>query len=199
VGYRLTDVASFPAQLDDCKSAIKWLKKNAESKGCDPNRMVVWGSSAGGHLVSMLGTTGDPNDDSDDIQGVVDWFGPSELLTMQKQRTLPTKLDADAPDSFESKLVGGALQENPEKAAAASPVTHVTADDTPFLIMHGDQDPLVSLTQSQTLFKKLQDANVPASLHVLEGAGHGGREFQTDESRTLIRNFLNDRLRRTGD
>ena len=195
VGYRLTDVATFPSQLEDCQAAIKWLKEKAGSRGVDANRIVVWGASAGGHLVSMLGTTGDPDDPADDISGVIDWYGPAELLTMQAQRTLPVKLNADAPNSFESKLVGGALQKNPDKAKNASPVTHVTSDDAPFLIMHGDKDPLVSVTQSRTLNAKLKKAGVRTKLHVLRGAGHGGPEFQSELSRKMIREFLNDRLR----
>ncbi len=191
IGYRLTDVAPFPAQLDDCKAGIKWLKKNGAEFGIDADRIVVWGSSAGGHLAAMLGTTGDPEDPGDDIDGVIDWFGPTELLTMQEQRTLPVKLDANAPDSYESKLVGGPLQENPGKAKAASPITHVTADDAPILIFHGDQDPLVPLTQSYTLVKAYDAVEVPAQLVVIAGAGHGGPPFQTDGAREVMLDFLN--------
>ena len=194
VGYRLTDAAIFPAQLEDCKAGIQWLKDHADDYGYDPDKIVVWGSSAGGHLVSMLGTTGDPDDASDDLQGVIDWFGPSELLTMQKERTLPTRLNADAPDSFESKLIGGTLQENPDKAREASPLTHVTADDTAFLIMHGTNDALVPLMQSRKLQKALEGVGVSAQLEILEGAGHGGKEFQSDEARAVIRNFLKEQL-----
>ncbi|MEC5126159.1 alpha/beta hydrolase [Verrucomicrobiales bacterium BCK34] len=191
IGYRLTDVAPFPAQLDDCKAGIQWLKKNGAEFGVDADRIVVWGSSAGGHLVAMLGTTGDPEDSGDDIDGVIDWFGPTELLTMQEQRTLPVKLDANAPDSYESKLVGGTLQEVPEKAKAASPVTHVTKDDAPILILHGNQDPLVPLQQSYTLVKAYDAVEVPAQLVVIEGAGHGGPAFQTEGARKVMLEFLN--------
>jgi acetyl esterase/lipase len=190
VGYRLTDGAAFPAQLEDCKAGIGWLREHAEEKGFDGEKIVVWGGSAGGHLVSMLGTTGEPDDESDDLDGVINWFGPSQLLTMQEQRLLPTRLDANAPDSFESRLVGGTLQEHPEKARAASPITHVTSDDAPFLIMHGDRDALVPLEQSRRLTAALEKAGVDVKLHVLEGAGHGGREFQGEEARKVIRDFL---------
>ena len=196
VGYRLTDTAIFPAQLDDCKVGIQWLKDHAEDYGYDASKVIVWGSSAGGQLVSMLGTTGDPDNQADDLAGIIDWFGPSELLTMQEQRTLPVPLDANAPDSFESKLIGGTLPDHPEKAAAASPLTHVTADDAPFLIMHGDQDALVPLEQSRRLLAALQKAGVPARLHVIPGAGHGGPAFQTDEAHEVIRSFLNETLDR---
>ena len=193
IGYRLTDVAPFPAQLDDCKAGIQWLKKNGNEFGVDADRIVVWGSSAGGHLVAMLGTTGDPETTKDDIDGVIDWFGPSELLTMQEQRTLPVDLDANAPDSYESRLVGGTLQENPEKAKAASPLTHVTADDTPILIFHGNEDALVPLKQSYLLVKAYDNMAVPAQLVVIEGAGHGGPAFQTTGARKVMLDFLNER------
>lgn len=142
----------------------------------------------------MLGTTGDPDDDADDLDGIIDWFGPSELLTMQKERVLPTELNADAPDSFESKLLGGTLQENPDKARAASPLTHVTGDDTQFLIMHGDQDALVPLVQSQKFVTALEKAGVPVELVVLPGAGHGGKDFQSEKARGEIREFLEERF-----
>jgi acetyl esterase/lipase len=190
VGYRLTDVAAHPAQLNDCKTALRWLKENADQYGYDASRIVVWGASAGGHLVALLGTTGNPTDPADDIAGVVDWFGPAELLTMQAQRTLPTRLNADAPDSFESRLVGGPLQERRNVATSASPVTHVTADDAPFLIMHGDKDALVSISQSRTLNKKLTAAGVESELVVLEGAGHGGPAFNSERARDRILAFI---------
>jgi len=143
----------------------------------------------------MLGTTGVADDKSDDLRGIIDWFGPSDLLTMQKERTLPTQLNADAPDSFESRLLGGSLQEHPEKARAASPLMHVTSDDTPFLIMHGAQDALVPLKQSEKFQAALEKAGVPVELVVLPGGGHGGKDFQSDESRGVIRKFLQERLR----
>lgn len=194
IGYRLTDTASFPAQLDDCKAAIVWLKSNAKEMGLNASRVVVWGASAGGHLVAMLGTTGDASTDQDDIAGVIDWFGPSELLTMQSQRTLPTNLNADAPDSFESRLVGGPLQATAQVAKQASPITHVDSSDAPFLIMHGDRDPLVSITQSRTLHAKLGAAGVSSKLVVLPGAGHGGPAFMSEESRNTIGQFLKKHL-----
>lgn len=190
VGYRLTDEAVFPSQLDDCKQAILWLREHANQYGLSKSKIVVWGSSAGGHLASMVGLTSDPNTTSDNALGVIDWYGPAELLTMQRQRTLPTKLNADAPDSFESKLIGGALQENQSRAIEASPVSHITADDPPFLIMHGNMDPLVSIDQSRTLAGKLKATGVDVQLVELPGAGHGGRAFQSDENRAIVLQFL---------
>jgi len=196
VGYRLTDEAVFPNQMMDCKRAITWLRENGWKYGLSKSKIVVWGSSAGGHLASMVGLTSDPNTKRDDVCGVIDWYGPAELLTMQLQRKFPTRLDADAPDSFESKLIGGALQENRWRASQASPVSHVTADDPPFLIMHGDMDALVSIEQSRTLAGKLKIAGVDVQLVELPGAGHGGGAFQSDENRQTILRFLKESFNR---
>ena len=118
VGYRLSQVAKWPAQIQDCKAAVRWLRANAEKYHLDPKRFAVWGSSAGGHLVAMLGTSGGVaefdgagNDlkASSSVQAVVDWFGPTDFLQMDRAGS---SMKHDAPDSPESKLIGGAIQEN---------------------------------------------------------------------------------------
>lgn len=175
IGYRLSGESQWPAQIHDCKAAIRWIKAHASEHGLDPERIAVWGSSAGGHLVAMLGvsdgvaelegTIGAHTDRNARVNCVVDFFGPADLLTMGGKHD-----DAASP---ESKLIGGAVQENPDKARSASPVTHVTADDAPFLIVHGDQDPAVPHDQSVALEKKLEAAGVPVILITVEGGEHG--------------------------
>src|SRR5208282_1821342 len=144
INYRLSQHATLPAQIEDCKAAIRWLRANAKTYHLDPDRIGVWGASAGGHLVALLGTTGgvkelegnDGNlDQSSRVQAVVDWFGPTDFRNIGKQ--------LESPNSPVSKLLGGPVSENKEKAEKASPVTYVGKDDPPFLIMHGDKDPLV--------------------------------------------------------
>jgi acetyl esterase/lipase len=180
VGYRLSDEAQWPSQIHDCKAAIRWIKGNAAEYGLDPERIVVWGSSAGGHLVAMLGvsdgvkelegTIGAHLDQNGKVHSVIDFFGPTEMLTMgDHESTIPH----NAPDSPESKLIGGALQENPEKAKSASPIEHVTADDSPYLIVHGTEDPLVPYPQSVDFEKRLESVGVPVTLLTVEGGGHG--------------------------
>lgn len=179
VGYRLSPEARFPAQIHDCKGAVRWLRAHAKEHNLDPQRFVAWGSSAGGHLVALLGTSGgveelegSVNDlrESSRVRAVIDWFGPSDFLRIGEPEST---IKHNAPDSPESKLIGGALLENKDKAAKASPVTYVTGDDPPFLIMHGDRDLTVPLQQSQLLHDALKKAGVDSTFVPMKGAGHG--------------------------
>jgi dipeptidyl aminopeptidase/acylaminoacyl peptidase len=123
------------------------------------------------------------------VQAVCDWFGPTDFLQMSK---FPSQMDHDAADSPESKLVGGAIQENKEKVASANPITYVTGDDPPFLIMHGDKDPLVPHSQSELLHAALTKAGVPSTLHVVAGAGHG---LGGSEINRMVSDFFNRHLK----
>lgn len=183
VGYRLSQEATWPAQIHDCKAAIRWIRANAVKYGLDPERIGVWGTSAGGHLVAMLGlclpVDGEPHplegtlgkhlDQSSVVTCVVNYFGPSELLTMDDH---PSSIVHNAPNSPESQLIGGALQEHPEQARKASPVTHVTDKAPPFLHMHGDKDRLVPYAQSVELDRLLDGAGVSSTLLTMVGRGH---------------------------
>ena len=210
VTYRFSQDAVFPAQIEDCKSAIRWLRKNAAQYNIDPEKIGVWGSSAGGHLVAMLGVSGDVKDwekgenldQSSRVQAVCDWFGPSNLLTFGPQggndrpngaRPFPA---TDAADSPEGKLIGGAVPENKEKARAASPTTYVTKDDAPFLIVHGDKDPLVPHAQSKELHELLEKTGVPSKLITLPGAGHGGPQFNSRETMSQVEEFFAKTLKK---
>jgi acetyl esterase/lipase len=184
VEYRLSQEAIFPAQIEDCKCAIRFLRANAKQYGVNPDRIGVWGHSAGGHLVALLGTAGDVKelegkggwpDQSSRVQAVVDCFGPTDFTQMGNG----PQIAHNTPNSPESLLIGGPVQENKDKAAKANPITYVTKDDPPFLIMHGDKDPLVPLSQSEILSEALKKAGVDATLHVVKGGGHGfgGREI----------------------
>jgi len=192
INYRLSQHAIFPAQIEDCKAAVRWLRVHAPEHGIDPDRIGVWGASAGGHLVALLGTTGnvkefDRGKDSavsSRVQAVCDWFGPTDFTQMSK---CPGDMDHDAPDSPESQLVGGSVQENKAQARRANPITYVSKDDPPFLIMHGDKDPLVPLNQSELLADALKKAGVEVTFHVVKGAGHG---FGGRENFELVRNFF---------
>ncbi len=200
VGYRLTDEAHWPAQIHDCKAALRWIRGNAGKYHLDPDRIGVWGSSAGGHLVAMLGTSGGVEalegelgsyaDQSSRVTCVVDFFGPSELLTMGDA---PSDLDHNGAGSPESLLVGGTLQEMKEVAKDASPVTYVSRDDPPFLIVHGDKDGTVPYSQSVRFHELLQQAEVDTTLITIEGAGHGGFASRTLNDR--VRAFFEKHLR----
>jgi len=199
INYRLSQHAIFPAQIEDCKAAIRWLRANASRYGYDPNRIGVWGASAGGHLVALLGATGDvkefdvgPNAGvSSRVQAVCDFFGPTDFTKMS---SFPSTMKHDAPDSPESKLIGGPIQENKDKVRRANPITYVTKDDPPFLIVHGDKDPLVPHNQSEILLDALQKTGVEATLYTVPGGGHGG--FKDPQVEILVAEFFNKHLRR---
>lgn len=201
VGYRFSQEAKWPAQIHDCKAAIRWIRANAGKHGLDPGHIAVWGSSAGGHLVAMLGTSGDVEPleggcgnpgHSSRVACVVDYFGPSDFLRM---RDFPGRMDHDSSNSPESQLVGGPIQENPDKVRAANPITYVSPDDPPFLIVHGEKDPTVPFNQSALLHAALEAAGVEVTLHKIPGAGHGGPEFQGEELMQKVSDFLARHLR----
>lgn len=195
IGYRLTDEARWPAQIHDCKAAIRWLRGNADQHDFNANRIVVIGTSAGGHLVAMLGTSGGlPELEgtlgpfpsvSSRVQGVIDFFGPSDLTTMGGWH--------DSPDSPEARLLGGPVPERAALARAASPIQYVTADDPPFLIIHGTADQIVPFDQSVDLQKKLTSVGASALLIPIEGGGHG--RFNSPELGERIAAFLENQLR----
>jgi enterochelin esterase family protein len=199
ISYRLSDVATFPAQIHDVKAAVRWLRANADRFGFDPNRFGAWGSSAGGHLVALLGTSGDVAElegsvgtvgVSSKVQAVVDFFGPTDFLQMDK---FPSNIVHNGPKSPESLLVGGTITEHPDRVAKANPITYVTPDDPPILIVHGDEDKLVPLNQSELLFAALQKAGVESRFEVARGEGHG---FKSDNPRRMAMAFF-DRAFRT--
>lgn len=199
LNYRLSQHAIWPAQIEDCKAAVRWLRAHAEEYKLDPKRFGAWGPSAGGHLVSMLGTTGNVAeyevgehlDVSSRVQCVVDYFGPTDFLQMDRQR-LPDGMIHDTADSPESQLVGGAIQENKEKTARANPITYVSSDAPPFLIVHGDQDPLVPYQQSVLLANALALAGVEMTFYTVIGAGHG--RFTDPKLPGLTQSFLDKHL-----
>jgi len=200
IEYRLSGEATWPAQIFDCKAAIRWVRANAAKYHLDPERIGVVGGSAGGHLVAMLGASGGveslegdvgPNKGlSSRVQCVVDEFGPSDFLTIGDY---PSQLKHNAANSPESKLIGGALLDHKEQARAASPITYVAAGDPPFLIIHGDADPVVPFNQSERLQAALKKAGVESILIAVTGAGHGG--FRNPEVDHRIRQFFDKHLR----
>lgn len=192
VEYRLVQEAPFPAQIEDCKAAIRFLRAKAKDYNLDPDHIGVWGQSAGGHLVALLGTSGGVKEiegkvgehltDSSRVQAVCDWYGPADLATM------PQKSGVVAVNN----RLGRSPQQNREMAAQASPVTYATRDDPPFLIMHGDQDRTVPLAQSQQLQEVLKKAGVDSTLLVVKGYGHG---FRTPETYKAVADFFDKNLK----
>jgi acetyl esterase/lipase len=190
LNYRLSDEAVFPAQLDDCRAALRFLRANAKKYNLDADHVGVWGGSAGGHLVALLGTTGGRTQStdglSDKVQCVVDWYGPTDLTP-------------DGPGKGQNiavitQLLGGPLQEKLELATQASPLKQVTKDAAPFLIVHGDADHTVNPEHSRLLLAALHKAGVEATLQILPGAGHSGPQFTSAENLKLIEDFFRKHL-----
>ncbi|MEZ5943433.1 MAG: prolyl oligopeptidase family serine peptidase [Planctomycetaceae bacterium] len=199
INYRLTDQAQWPAQIDDCRAAIRWLRQNANEFKLDGNHIAAWGGSAGGHLVALMGTLDAPPNEtiSSRVQAVCDWYGPTDLLTMPPNVLSDTRTQEDIANSNGAKLLGATVRDVPDLAKQASAWYQVSSDDPPFLIMHGEKDPGVPLEQSERLHEKLKAAGVESTFHIVPGAGHGGKEFQTPEVREIIREFFDKHLKAT--
>ena len=204
INYRLSQHAIFPAQIEDCKAAVRWLRANAPQYGYDPDRVASYGASAGGHLAAMLGTTGDVKafdiganpGVSSRVQAVVDFFGPTDFLQMDAHHVSAQAMVHDTPDSPESQLVGGPIRDNAEKVARANPVTYVTPDDPPFFIVHGDADVLVPHHQSELLEAALRKAGVRVWLVTIPGGPHGGETVK--QGLPLALDFLAETLHPEG-
>ncbi len=208
VGYRLSQEAIFPAQIRDVKAAVRWLRAHAQEYNLDPDRFGAWGPSAGGHLVALLGLTanfkewdhhGDHVEAADfsissAVQAVCDWYGPTDFLRMND---LPGLEDHNAPDSPESLLVGAPIQEHPGLVAWANPINYIHPGAfaqpgplPPFLICHGDQDPVVIPLESHLLHDALEQAGCASTLVIVPGAGHGFTGAQNAEMVERARDFF---------
>lgn len=169
--YRLSQEAKFPAQIEDCKCAVRFLRAHAREYGIDPDHIGAWGASAGGQLVSLLGTTagmkelegqGGWPEFSSRVQAVCDFYSPTDM-------TLPRERNQQNVDD----LFGGPVREHLEMARLASPILHVSKDSAPFLILHSDGDPVVPLSHSQALADKLRETGVEVHLEVVKDKYHG--------------------------
>ena len=201
IGYRLSDQAKFPAQVHDCKAAVRWLRAHADQYGYNADRIGVAGTSAGGHLALMLGVTGGVDelegdvggnsDQSSRVQAVVDYYGPSDFLLRSQNQ--PSK--TEKPDSPVRQLLGVAASKDEELAKLASPAFHVTQGDPPILIVHGERDKTVFLDQSKRMVEEYGKAGLDVTLVVVPGAGHGGAAHFTPVYRKKVADFLNSHLR----
>jgi len=199
INYRLTDEAIWPAQINDCKGAIRYLRAHAQDYHIDPDRVGVWGSSAGGHLVAMLGVSGGVKELEGDVggnlqyssrvQAVCDWFGPTDL----SQFTAP-----HGPLTLVvSKLLGGPIEKNEALCRSASPITYVNSEAPPFLIMHGSIDAMVPVGQSESLRDALQKAGVEVSFSLTPNKGHGYGSLASPANFTMVGEFFDKHLKVT--
>ncbi len=184
VSYRLSGEAQFPSQIHDVKAAVRWLRANATTYGADPNRFVVWGGSAGGHLAALLGVScnvpeleGTPvlgAETSSCVQGVVDFYAPIDFLQLDASRPAGSTAPLhSAATSAESRYLGCALLEcKPAAVRLSNPIAFLDKADPPFLIMHGDADTTVPPQQSQLLHDALTAKGVKSELVPVPGLPH---------------------------
>jgi len=197
IQYRLSTEAQWPAQMDDCRDAIRWLRENASQHQLDARHIGVWGSSAGGHLVALMGTLDLPKSEktSARVQAVCDWFGPSDLLTMPANIVGNGRTEEDVAKSNGAILLGTPVYKVPDTAKLASALHQVSKGDAPFLIMHGDADPQVPLEQSTRLHEKLKETGIPSEYIIIKGGAHGGPLFNTPEVQQQVLKFFERELK----
>ncbi len=171
ISYRLRDVAPYPAAVEDAKCAVRWVRANAKKLNIDPDRIAAVGGSAGGYLAMMIGYASDVksfegkggNEDvSSRVQAVVNFYGPVDLTTEYARN-----------HSLITGFLKKSYDEDQEIYKQASPLTHVSKDDPPTLILHGTIDDLVPISQADKLFEKLKENNIPVQYERLEGWPHG--------------------------
>ncbi len=196
IQYHFSHEALFPAQIHQCKAAIRWLRGQAVRFGFNAERIGVLGASAGGHLAALLGTSngcralegnlGEHRDQSSSVQAVVDLFGPTDFKLLLEY---PSDIDHAAVDSPEGLLLGGPVSEHPDRVALANPIEWISDQASPFLILHGKQDRATPWQQSQILADALEGQGRQVEFRLLESAGHGGPDFYAEEQADAILNF----------
>ncbi len=207
VEYRFSQKALFPAQIQDCQAAIRWLRARAQQYNFDPKHIGVIGGSAGGHLSALVGTAGGKKaftpiggneDQSDRVQAVCDIFGPADFSSVMRHadedKNVRNIFQFNTPGDPYSALIGASLDDKP-KAEVVSPVHYASADNPPFLILHGTHDALVPYAQSVQLEAALQQKGVPVWLQTLPGSGHGGPAFTHPAVLQLTQNFFDKYLK----
>ncbi|WP_236620864.1 alpha/beta hydrolase [Rhodopirellula sallentina] len=203
ISYRLSGQANFPAPIVDCNDALAYLYEHRNQYNLDMDRMFVMGTSAGGHLASLLGTTHNanvaefaskPSQPRGNILGIVDFYGPIDLVKLQEKRADD---DVENDQSPEAKMLGVSPRKRPDLAAKASPLTYVSANSPPFLMFHGDRDVRVPMAQSQLLSNALTENGVSNELVVVGGARHGDQKFDDTVYNDDVMTFLNRLLDET--
>lgn len=201
VEYRPTEVAPFPAQMCDAKTAIRFMRMHAEEYRVDPRRVAIWGDSSGGHTAVIAGITGDRQPDTElygeyscAVNCVVDWYGPTDIAKMNE---VPSTQDHIGPDSPEGYLIGRKnVLEHPELAAQTIPMGYLdpAIPTPPVLILHGSRDHLVSFEQSCLLYNTLKAMGREVTMYRLEGAYHGFGGFNSEKAVDLCVDFLKKHL-----
>lgn len=198
INYRLSGVAPFPAQIFDCKGAVRWLRANAEKYHLDADRIGIFGASSGGHLAALLGTTAGNVEFEGDVGGNLNFSSRVQCICAFYP---PTDLDLLVPDaagrasakSRLGKLLGGPLKQNLALAALASPLRFVNKDSAPFFLLHGETDSVVPVEQSKIFYDALKKTGVEAHLVIVPGKGHG--IIAPPDAAQQIYKFFDDHLK----
>jgi acetyl esterase/lipase len=198
INYRLSGVAPFPAQIFDCKGAVRWLRANAEKYHLDADRIGIFGASSGGHLAALLGTTAGNVEFEGDVGGNLNFSSRVQCICAFYP---PTDLDLLVPDaagrasakSRLGKLLGGPLKQNLALAALASPLRFVNKDSAPFFLLHGEMDSVVPVEQSKIFYDALKKTGVEAHLVIVPGKGHG--IIAPPDAAQQIYKFFDDHLK----
>jgi acetyl esterase/lipase len=193
IDYRLPPLSPWPAQLQDARCAVWFLRTHASALGIDPGRIGAWGSSAGGTLVALLGLAGVDGGQASAVQAVVDMFGAADLVDLGDSAPFPRAVARIA--------LGG----SPRVRRAASPLTYVPAGRTagasnlpPFLLLHGTDDQDMPPRHSQELARQLTAAGIRVRLVLVQGAGHGldspGQQPTPEQLTELVADFYSRSL-----
>lgn len=201
VEYRPSTTAPFPAQAEDVKSAIRYLRSRPDYFRFNPERVAVWGDSSGGHTALMAGFTGDrfPSREEDPphsaaVRCIVDWYGPTVISEMAYEPSSCSHTDADDPEGW---LIGHLpVQEHPDLAAATIPQSYLSKHipTPPVLIMHGSSDKTVNFQQSVHLYETLLSMDKQVEFIRLQGADHGSGGFACEEALNAVEAFLKKHL-----
>ena len=200
--YRLTPVAPFPANIHDIKAGVRFLRARAAAYNIHPDRFVLAGSSAGGHLaalaaltyknVELEGTVGACLQTSSKVQAVISFFGASDLTTILSQSTAHG-LSVRVPAL--NLLYGGSPELHPGLARLASPVFHLDREDPPILLFHGDKDQQMPPQQSAALAAACAAIGLDCQLRTVPGGEHGGAAFYGAGMMEETAEFLRSKLK----
>lgn len=205
VAYRFSGDAVFPAQIEDCQRAIRWLRAHATEHGLDPDRLGAWGYSAGGHLAALLATGADtfapaPDDPHRSlpatVRAVCAQAAPTDLVHWDEQALPSPAVVANAPGSMVARLLGATPAENRAAAVRASPITYVSRTSAPVFLVHGDRDRAVPPRQSEAFHAALRADGVESTLHVVVGGGHADEAFTRGVPFEAIAAFFDRHLQR---
>jgi acetyl esterase/lipase len=207
IEYRFSQVAKFPAQIQDCQAAIRWLRANAKRYFINPDKVGVIGGSAGGHLSALVGVTGGKKvfaaiggneDQSDAVQCVCDIFGPKNFASVIEQadndKNIKNIFKFNTPSDPYSELIGAKLSDK-EKTASVSPISYVDKNSPPTLILHGTHDALVPYAQSEEFEAAMKKQGAPVWLQKFPGSGHGGAAFGKPSVVLLMKTFFDKYLK----